>query len=830
MRWMIVMMLFAAAAQAQPRRIYLAPDDHTDYMWSASEEVYQAAFVEMIDYYLDLADKTQQSPADFQSRWNCDGSLWLRAYQQRRTPEQFARLIGRIKDGHISVALNPLAICYGGTPAEAVLRSMYYAGSIERKHGVKFPLAIAMENQTVPYGLGQLWAGCGAKYSWRGVCGCASKLSGYDQWDHPLYWWTGADGSRILMKWYPMMWDNKSLGGYAEARQPRQAIARVTTDKAFLAKYPYEVAGIFGKGWDDVKTTTSEFVDVAREMSRDGRRVIVSNEVDFFEDIEKTDAAKKIPELACSFGNEWELLTASLAETSASVKRSIERLRAAEALAVLAIQADPAFAAEYETRRVEREQVWLNLGLYFEHDWTADGPVSRSDRAKWQRRLAEEIAAYVDWLEAEGTKASRHEGTEWSVSIFNPLGWPRTDVVDVAVDGEGPWIARRGETTLSSQSVNVDGKPRLRVLVLDVPAMGWTTISISPGDVAAARPAVVAKEDGTLETNRYRVKVEPCGAISQVFDRLHNDRPLLAEIDGRLANSLGTGRAGTIRVENAGPVCATIVATSDEPVKHTSRITVFNGLDRINIENRIEQNFSQVLTWSFPFNVDHPTLRHEEVGAILTAKLTTEGGHYAPSFARYDWLTLNHFADMGNDSMGMILSNADCYFMRAGRSTLKKLDTTTPLLSVLAGGQVDGNKLGIQKQGGDSLFIQRFALTPRNAYDAAAAMRFAMEHQNPLLAIRRQPTPSGTIANVDHPYVMLWAVKPSEDDPRRSLIVRVWNVSDQPTDATLRMPFTIGTAWETTHIETDVAKLPVNGNAVPLSLGKWQWKTIRITR
>jgi alpha-mannosidase len=81
---------------------------------------------------------------------------------------------------------------------------------------------------------------------------------------------------------------------------------------------------------------------------------------------EKTDSAKKIPELACSFDNGWDLLCASLAETSASVKRSIERLRAAEAMAVLAIQADPAFVAEYEKRRGEREQVWLNLRLYFE--------------------------------------------------------------------------------------------------------------------------------------------------------------------------------------------------------------------------------------------------------------------------------------------------------------------------------------------------------------------------------------------------------------------------------------------------------------------------------
>ena len=64
-------------------------------------------------------------------------------------------------------------------------------------------------------------------------------------------------------------------------------------------------------------------------------------------------------------------------------------------------------------------------------------------------------------------------------------------------------------------------------------------------------------------------------------------------------------------------------------------------------------------------------MRHEEVGAVLLAKLTTQGGAYSPTNARYDYLTLNHFADMsGSDGTGMTLSNADAYFMRLGNSTI----------------------------------------------------------------------------------------------------------------------------------------------------------------
>ena len=55
---------------------------------------------------------------------------------------------------------------------------------------------------------------------------------------------------------------------------------------------------------------------------------IVSNEHDFFEDFEAAYGAN-LPSVACTFGNEWELYVASLAETSAQVKRAVEKLRGA---------------------------------------------------------------------------------------------------------------------------------------------------------------------------------------------------------------------------------------------------------------------------------------------------------------------------------------------------------------------------------------------------------------------------------------------------------------------------------------------------------------------
>src|SRR5690349_14460519 len=87
--------LLSAAEHLPPKRIYLAPDDHTDYLWSLDEEGYRLAFLEMLDYYLDQIDATASNPSPHQARWNCDGSFWLWTYEKNKSPQDFNRLIGR---------------------------------------------------------------------------------------------------------------------------------------------------------------------------------------------------------------------------------------------------------------------------------------------------------------------------------------------------------------------------------------------------------------------------------------------------------------------------------------------------------------------------------------------------------------------------------------------------------------------------------------------------------------------------------------------------------------------------------------------------------------
>ena len=868
----------AQPPQETPYRVFLAPDDHTDYLWSADEETYREVFLSTLDWVLDRIDATADAPPEHQARWNCDGSLWLWTYEHHRDEAAFARLIERIRDGHVSVPLNPLVCCVGGAPIEAILRGMYYAGRIERRHGLRFRLAASVENQTLPYGLASLFAGAGARWSWKGICNCATRVEDAGNRLYDIYWWEGQDGRRLLMKWHSLLEDNRSSGGYAEARRPAEAVELVTTrgrESGFTARYPYKTIGLFGQGWEDLETKDDALREAAITLTERGREVVVSNQEDFFASFEETYGAG-LPRWGAAFGNEWDLYVASMAEVTARVRRSTERLRSAEAMAVLACRLDSTIMTG---REYARDLAFMNLGLYWEHDWKANGAVPRETRAEWQRRLAQQFEGYVEelrlisgavigdalpnhrdaWPSDPGGDAAAAPATAPPrFAAFNPLGWTRDGVLDlpwvgiaealglapgglgeasdagglpvhaVIVGAESPPAEDEDESgavgPLRAQAVRRGGEDLLRLWVPDVPSVGYRLIEVRAGAAGGERPAPAAVVTGrTLVSDAWQLELDDQGRITQLLDRARGNRDLVREVDGRPMNALAPGERagpGVLEVESAGPVSVTLRAAGDTPLRHVTRVTVYAESARLDIENTITEGFSSTYVWDFGFNLPGSEVIHEEVGAILRAKLETAGGDYAARNARYDWLSLGHFAAIGNATHWAALSNADCAFFKVGRSTTDLLDGRTPRLSILAGGQVDGPELGIRDQGGDERFTQRFALWTADRYDAVATMRQALEHQNPLVAIRATgrggplPATGFSLLDLDDRNVLLWALKPGEEDPAGTIVGRAWNLAERQSETTVSLspPWTIREAIRTSHIETPIPDAPGGGD------------------
>lgn len=830
-------LLLVTPATAQ-KRFYISPDDHTDYYWSADEATYRQAFLTMIDYYLNKMDTTAGNPTDQQMRWNCDGSLWMWEYERNRSPAQFERMMSRVRDGHMSVALNPLVLVQGGAPAESVLRGMYYPGLIERRHNVRFPLAIAMEDQTQPFGLASLWAGSGAKYSWKGVCDCATQVTQLNNRDREIYYAGGRDGSKVLMKWQSQFTNNKMYGGYSEAFDPLASITFAETNATFLSKYPFPVIGAFGSGHDDLQYTSDEFVTVAQQSTNANRRIIVSNQEDFFRDFE-TNFGTGLETYSAAFGNEWDTLIASMAEVSSRVKRSTEKLRSAEAMATLVAINQPTFM---DSRIAARDRAMINMGLYFEHDWTADGPITRAQRAAWSRKIEQEITSYVDMLyddaRTELSQQVSRSGTEVRFAVFNPLSWTRTDVADVPLKLNRKVHAVDVSTGLEvpSQIIGVGARKVLRVMASNVPSAGYKVYEIRTGAAAVLTDAATVN-GSRFENSNYRVALAPDGSITSLADKTRGNRETVRNIGGRVLNDLGGNRSGNVTVESSGPVSVTLKAVSTSPIEHTTRVTLYRNMDRVDISNTISANFGDVKTWSYSFDINSPDVWHEEVGAVIRGKLIANGGHYSPNNARYDWLTMNHFADVtdgASNSFGVTVSNADDHFMKLGSSTVSTLDTSTPQFNILAGGQTDGAALGIPNQGGDSQFLQRFAIQTHGAFNQAAAMKFSLEHQNPFVTImingtgtqaRQYPANNYSFLQITDPNVFLWALKPAEDGITRGIVARVWNQGNAPSNYSLSLSRPIIAAELITHIETTISSATVSAGQMNANINQQQIQT-----
>ena len=841
---------FSNNVRAQSR-LYLANDDHTDYMWTASDTAYTTAFLNMIDAWIANNIATNGSPADYQTKFDCDGSYWAWVYQQNRTPEQFQTFMNQVKSERIIIPMNPLIITYGCLPAEATIRGMYYAGELQRKYNIPFDMAVDMENQVLPLGLASLWAGCGAKYSWRGICNCATKvpdIGGSRQ--QQMYWYKGLDNQGVLMKWYNFGSSSSSLGGYAEARDPAGAINDLSA-KVNTAGYPYNIAGAFGVGWDDLETLSDNLAPAAQSGSNSSRRVIVSNEVDFFRDFASTYGAT-LPSLTQTYGNEWEDACASLAEISASIKRSLEKLRSAEAMATIVGRTNPTFASTLDSLR---QKAWIALGLYWEHNFGSVGPGATMDeRTAWQIKQQQAFSDYVDQLytlaKANLANEIKSGSTNQRFFVFNPLSWPRTDYVDYPYGGSVPVHVMDVSTNaeVPSQIVNKDGAQYLRILASSVPSVGYKVYEIYSGAGSGFPNAgTIDNANQIIDNDYYTIIFTKQGVITSLIDKANGNKQLVNSgsssdyINNMSLNTIYAGNSnsnGTFTVDNNGPVSLSIKITPGSLLNHQTLITVFKSIPRIEIQNQINQNFGDDSVYTtFSFNnssISSPTIWHEENGAVILAKKVSNGGHYADQQARYDWLTMNHFAAVSsNGNYGVTLSNEDCYFMQTGNSTITNLDENTAKIKVLVGGRVDG--LGMDNQGNSSVFTQHYAINTYASYSAVNSMKSSLEHQNSFTTARVSnnsgflPDNNYSFMNISDPNTLLWALKPAEDGMDvNGAIARVWNLGNNTSSLSMNFNDDIVLAKKITHIETDISDASFSNNVVNAIVNSNQISSYRI--
>lgn len=842
MRRLIVYLMTASLAcsvmcapRAHAHRVYLMNDNHTDYGWNATTDVYETSMLNELDYYRGRIDATASSPADEQARFNADCWYYLYLYEKNRTPAQFQDLIDKIASGHLTVPLNPFVTLYGALPTEAAIRAGYYPGRIERRFPtVHFDLGQEMENQTIPWGVVSLWAGSRVKYSWKGVCGCAS-IGGFDYNSRTdeVFRWQGPDDKTLLMKWYYLT-TNSSWGGYAEARDNLSEGAIQSTIDHFSVQPPgpgqppLPMTGLFGAGWDDVNYQTTAFETLAQQWNATHTTdtVRVANGIDYFQELETH--VGQLNTLRGGWGNEWDLWPTALAERTAQTRRAIEQLHAAEAMAAVVHARNLNF---WPPRQAALEGAMVDYFKYFEHGWGDGGvglPYVINNKLTWAQSIATTVAQ-TSTAAASALAGYFQTPDEDRFVVFNPLGFTRTDFADLSIATSGPFIVTdlASSTEVPSQIVTLNGNSYLRILASNMPSLGYRIYRYEAG-TGTTFPDAATVTGNEIESAWHRVDVDERGQLTSAFDKIAN-----VEMAGTGLNDFGSGASTGLTAENVGPVSVTLRRDISGPPSRSVRVTLIAGVDRIEVEDEILESDTATRVYRYNVGLSSPQIRFEEIGAIARPGVAAQGGDFLAG-ARMDFMTLNHFVNFTDGGYSITLSNQDAFTMQVGNSTPGSFDLPTSEVSVLAFGQVSGSD-SITDQGGDTYFRNRFAVQgSAGAYSGAQAMKTSLAHQNPLQTIALARNQSGPLTqdtqsflSVSAPNVVVTAFKPTEEGDR-GLLVRLWELDGAPTTFSIdASAFSPTMAYETSLIETDTAPASVASGVIAASIGANEIKAYR---
>ncbi|HID24691.1 MAG TPA: glycoside hydrolase, partial [Planctomycetaceae bacterium] len=338
----------------------------------------------------------------------------------------------------------------------------------------------------------------------------------------------------------------------------------------------------------------------------------------------------RLPERRGDFTPYWEDGAASSARETALARNASERL----------VQAETLWALLNPTRFPDAHfaTAWRDVILYNEHTWGAYCSISKPDsqltRDQW--RIKQAFARDADrqsrsLLHRAAAKRRSGKTPVAAVDVYNTCSWPRDDLVilprNLAVAGDVVQTAD-GQSVPSQRLTN----GRLAFLARGVPPLGAKRFVFKPGET---RPAGRANAGGRrLTTPALEIEVDAeTGAIERLVwkpagddfaggtqRRRLNTYHYVPSRDPQTAQELAAGV--TVRVEDAGPLVASLVVESPAPGcrKLTRRLRVVDGLPFVSLCNVVDKEpirTPESVHFGFDVNVPGGIMRLDIPWAII---------------------------------------------------------------------------------------------------------------------------------------------------------------------------------------------------------------------
>ncbi len=458
-------------------------------------------------------------------------------------------------------------------------------------------------------------------------------------------------------------------------------------------------------------------------------------------------------------------------------------------------------------------------------------------RGRAERALEETARRLLGRLDTRG------EG--WPIVVFNPLPWPRREVVALRVprsalpEGEALEVATPTGQVVPVQTLAEDDGKNLLLFLTEVPPCGYRTFWLRPGQATGHQgvQVSVAHDAFILENGSLRVEVERRTGRLQVVER-EGERFVSPEAPGfalRVYRDLGSawssdlrgvlweeGEARSVRLSESGPVRARVVVEVDCPRGTlTKEIRLYAGLPWVELIVRGH--------WEWPRT--QPVARFPLSAGELVTECPfgfTKWTRGAPGreLPQLRWAV----AEGGGG--GLALLNQGNHAILVGEAELMLPLLRTPPF-------VEQGRWVIHRQPEDAPefndlgpFEVRFALLPyRGTWREAGIAREGIGFNTPprawLAEAHRGALPAEfSLVSLEPESVLLSALKPAEDG--EGLILRLYEAHGEPTQAVLRFSSPVAQIIEANLLEEPAGQVAEGVEELSLSLQAHQIETLRL--
>ena len=485
----------------------------------------------------------------------------------------------------------------------------------------------------------------------------------------------------------------------------------------------------------------------------------------------------------------------------------------------------------------------------------------------FSQRLAGEMID-AGWETLAARIDTRGEGVP--IVVFNPLGWPRTDVVEVEVGfGErgvldmslaDPAGKRAGLQILQADRDRDSGITRARILFVarDVPALGYATYRIIPqrSAAAASKEAVEDKQRTFIENESYRAGFDLAnGAMTSLFDKSEKwevlagpgnvvarevDKGDLWELyrglDGAshiaMTNQQAVPRPGSAHLSSEssekngtvrrGPVFSEFsVAHRFAGGSFATRVRLYAGVRRIDIQTELVNNEKYVRYQAlFPTSIkDGRNVQEIPFGAIER-----------PSGIEFP---AQHWVDYSDGRRGVALLNFGMpgNLVTDGTLMLSLMRSQNLGAYGFGGGYEPGMASDTGFQIGKRLTFE-YALVPHAGdWRGAEVFRAGLEFNHPFLARKAAPHAGllpgcWGLLEVSHSNVVLTALKPG---PGNATVLRVYEAAGQATPGVkIKLRARVTGANEANLLEDSGRRLKIQTDTVQFDLRAFEIKTVKL--